>query len=85
MAAGTRNDETLRWLRRCPATTTVVAAWGNHGAHLGRAAAAVQPIVQPTVALKVTQRGCPAHPLYLPASTRFFPCEGSKVNAVQEL
>ena len=80
-AIGARNDEMLRWVRRCPATTTVVAAWGNHGTHLDRAAA-VLPIVQPTVALKVTQQGCPAHPLYLPAATRFFPYEEPKVNAL---
>ena len=68
-AIGERNDETLHWVRRHPATTMVVAGWGNYGRHLNRDAA-VLPIIQPAVALRVTQQGCPAHPLYIPASTR---------------
>ena len=73
-AIGERNDELLRWLRQHPATTCMVAAWGNHGTHLGRDAA-VLPIIQPAMALKTTKAGCPAHPLYLPKSTRPSPYE----------
>ena len=73
-AIGERNDDMLRWLRQHPATTCVVAAWGNHGAHLGRDAA-VLPVIQPAMALKTTQRGCPYHPLYVRKSARPFPYE----------
>ncbi len=75
-AIGEHNDETLRWIRQHPATTMIVAGWGNDGRHLNRDAA-VLPVIQPTVALRVTQQGRPAHPLYLPASTRPFPYEPS--------
>ena len=73
-AIGERNDELLVWLRRSPATTCMVAAWGNHGTHLGRDAA-VLPIIQPAMALKTTRQGCPAHPLYLPKSVQPSPFE----------
>ena len=62
-AIGRRNDEALRWMREHPATTMVVAAWGNHGMHLNRAAN-VMAIIAPAVALGVTKQGCPKHPLY---------------------
>ena len=68
-AIGERNDEALRWARRHPATSLIVAAWGNHGAHLSRDAAAMA-ILAPALALRFTKRGCPAHPLYLPRSAR---------------
>ncbi len=70
-AIGERNDEVLRWVVGHPDTSTVVAAWGNHGDHLKRAAA-VLPIIAPVMALRTTKRGCPAHPLYVPKSAR--PC-----------
>ena len=78
-AIGERNDEVLRWVRRQPATT-MVAAWGNYDAHLGRDAA-VLSIISPAFALKVTQQGCPAHPLYQPATARLSPYEGPTVVA----
>ena len=73
-AIGERNDELLRWLRQHPATTCMVAAWGNHGTHLGRDAA-VLPIIQPAMALKTTKTGCPYHPLYVRKTARPFPYE----------
>ena len=72
-AIGERNDDMLHWVRR--QATMVVAAWGNYGSHLNRDAA-VLPIIQPTMALRVTQQGCPAHPLYLPATAQPSPYGG---------
>ena len=71
-AIGERNDEMLRWLRQHPATTCMVAAWGNYGTHLGRDAA-VLPVIQPAMALQVTQKGCPYHPLYVRKSALLSP------------
>ena len=71
-AVGERNDDMLRWVRR--RATMIVAGWGNNGTHLNRDAA-VLPIIQPTMALRVTQQGCPAHPLYLPATAQPSPYE----------
>ena len=71
-AVGERNDEVLHWMRRHPATSMVVAAWGNHGAHLNRDAAAMA-IIGPAKALDVTKRGCPKHPLYMQRSARPVP------------
>ena len=68
-AVGARNDAALRWIRRHPATTMVVAAWGNHGTHLNRDAAALA-IIGPAMALGVTKQGCPKHPLYLRRDAR---------------
>ena len=80
-AIGERNDEMLRWLRQHPATTCMAAAWGNHGMHLGRDAA-VMPIIQPAMALKVTQRGCPYHPLYVRKSALLSPYEAPGEGAI---
>ena len=71
-AIGRRNDEALRWMREHPATTMVVAAWGNHGMHLNRAADAMA-IIAPAVALGVTKQGCPKHPLYVRREARPLP------------
>ena len=71
-AIGAHNDEALRWVRRHRATSTIVAAWGNHGAHLNRAPAALA-ILAPTVALGVTKLGFPQHPLYVRGSAQPVP------------
>ena len=68
-AVGERNDEVLCWVRQHPATSMIVAAWGNHGTHLSRDAA-VMPIIRPAMALRITKPGHPAHPLYLPLSVQ---------------
>lgn len=66
---GPDND---RWLiALAPAAAVIVAAWGNHGGHLQRDRA-VQRLLPPLQRLRLTQRGFPAHPLYLPADLR--PC-----------
>jgi hypothetical protein len=57
-------------LRAAREAGVVVCAWGNHGAHLGRAAivaANLRGAGLPLTALRITAQGQPAHPLYLPA------------------
>ena len=71
-AVGEHNDDVLRWMRQHPATSMVVAAWGNQGTHLGRDAAAMA-IIAPTQALGVTKQGCPKHPLYVRSSAKPLP------------
>ena len=68
-AIGGRNDEVLRWMRQQRTTSMVVAAWGNQGTHLNRDAAAMA-IIGPAMALGMTKRGCPKHPLYVRHSTQ---------------
>ena len=63
-AIGERNDDALQWAATLPGRV-VVAAWGNHGAHLDRAKA-VLPVISPAFAMRKTETGQPAHPLYLP-------------------
>lgn len=50
----------------------IVAAWGNMGAHLGRAQQ-VLPLLPNLHCLKINKSGEPAHPLYLKADLRPFP------------
>lgn len=58
---GPDNDATLRKLSSC---TYIIAAWGNHGAHLSRAKQ-VMGIMPTLLCLKQNKDGSPAHPLYL--------------------
>lgn len=81
-AIGEHNDAVLRWARNETRTHTVVAAWGNHGRHLERDAAVLRVIV-PAMALRVTQLGCPAHPLYLPAEMALAPYERPRPQAAE--
>lgn len=54
-------------LQRCAGSAgIVIAAWGNHGTHMGRAHA-VRALLPRLHCLKVTKAGEPQHPLYLPA------------------
>lgn len=62
---GPENDLVLRELAR--KAGVVVAAWGTHGAHRGRAQA-VRLMLPGLHYLRLTKDGHPAHPLYLPAS-----------------
>jgi hypothetical protein len=69
---GPDNDWVLRDTVRCGAP--VVAAWGAHGALLGRAAA-VARLLEPCrpLCLGLTASGHPRHPLYLPATAPLAP------------
>lgn len=65
---GRGNDRAI--LRAARQSAIVVCAWGNHGAHLGRAAkvaADLRGAGLPLSALRITAQGQPSHPLYLPA------------------
>lgn len=62
---GPDNDHWLGHLAETAAL--VVAAWGNHGVHGGRASA-VRQMLGPIHCLRMTGSGQPAHPLYLPAT-----------------
>ncbi len=63
---GPENDATLRagadWADQ------IIAAWGTHGAHLGRGPAVarlLQATGKPLLALGVSKDGHPKHPLYI--------------------
>jgi len=66
---GRGNDAAI--LRAAREAGVVVCAWGNHGAHLGRAAKVAEMLKAEKIALhvlRVNGAGEPAHPLYLPGS-----------------
>ena len=59
---GFENDEWL--LRLSKNAGVVVAAWGNHGSHLGRSKQ-VTALISNLHCLKLNATGEPGHPLYL--------------------
>ena len=61
---GPGNDRALR--RAIERSEAVVAAWGNHGAFVDRANEVRAVLPGDALALGLTGRGEPAHPLYLP-------------------
>jgi hypothetical protein len=64
---GRGNDVAI--LRAAREARIVVCAWGNHGAHLDRAARVRRMLEQNRVklhVLRLNDSGHPAHPLYLP-------------------
>lgn len=68
---GKGNDAAI--VRAAGRAQLVVCAWGNHGALFGRSDAVRQRLRDagiPLHALRLTGRGEPAHPLYLPGTLR---------------
>lgn len=64
---GPDNDD---WLRDSASQAAVViAAWGTHGKHMGRADA-VKRLLPNLSYLRLTKDGHPSHPLYLPGNLR---------------
>lgn len=60
---GPENDRYL--LESAAKAAVVVAAWGNHGTHMGRHEQ-VKQMLPNLKCLRVTKKGMPCHPLYLP-------------------
>lgn len=53
------------WLWRCAdGTGSILAAWGNHGSHLGRAST-VSQMFPDLICLGTNKDGSPKHPLYV--------------------
>lgn len=68
---GPANDRAI--VRAAHEAAIVVCAWGNHGAHRGRADAVVRLLERAGVrlhALRVNGSGEPTHPLYLPRALK---------------
>lgn len=68
---GPRNDQAI--LDGLDWADAVVAAWGSHGAHLGRGAAVARLLMdsaRPISTLGLTKAGHPKHPLYIGYATR---------------
>lgn len=63
---GPENDAAI--LQSCPWADQIVAAWGTHGAHLGRGpevARLLKTTGRPIHVLGLTKDGHPKHPLYI--------------------
>lgn len=67
---GADNDHHLTTIAR--EAGIVIAAWGTHGTHKGRANEVVE-LMPPMHALKITKHGHPSHPLYLRRDARPVP------------
>ena len=64
---GEQNDS---WLRSLSVGAPItVAAWGNHGEFMGRSEA-VSEMIPILHCLRLTKRGQPTHPLYLPKNLK---------------
>jgi len=73
---GPANDRAIR--RAVRTADTVIAAWGNHGTHLGRSARVRAMLVDTDVyCLGVTKLGEPRHPLYVRADASLEPLGGA--------
>ena len=59
---GSDNDKHLKAVAK--KAGIIIAAWGNHGAYLGRGEA-VRKVIPNLHYLKLTKKGIPGHPLYL--------------------
>jgi hypothetical protein len=62
---GADNDAWI--LRAVEEADIVMAAWGNNGSYLGRAAEVAKRFQGRLQALRITKQGMPGHPLYIPA------------------
>lgn len=60
-------DDNDYWLRKLSCAGLAVAAWGNHGVHLGRSKE-VRALIPELYCLKQNKSGEPVHPLYQKAS-----------------
>ncbi len=67
---GPENDVWLRNIVR--GADVVVAGWGNHGIYFARGAAIRLRFQGKLQALRLTKRGEPSHPLYLPDCSKPF-------------
>lgn len=67
---GVLNDETLRRVART--SRCVVAAWGVHGAYMGRGEW-VAAVIPTAMCLGKTNDGFPKHPLYLRKDSKLIP------------
>lgn len=68
---GDENDE---WLDRCSSgATLILAAWGKHGSHIGRAAAVAKRFPDKLWCLGTNLDGSPKHPLYVPYHQHLIP------------
>lgn len=66
-------EENNLWLTQMAAgASKIIAAWGNHGAHLNRDKH-VRNLLPRLECFRITGSGQPAHPLYMPASTPLIP------------
>lgn len=63
---GVCNDQYLESM--ASEASLIVAGWGNHGTHLGRAASVRKMFRGRLHYLRLTKIGEPSHPLYLPGS-----------------
>jgi hypothetical protein len=76
---GPENDA---WLKRCAEDAgIIVAAWGNHGAHLNRGVV-VSELLSNLHCLGVTSSGHPKHPLYLKSTCKPWPWTKSLIKTI---
>jgi hypothetical protein len=73
---GADNDAWI--LRAVEEADIVVAAWGNNGSYLGRAAEVAKRFQGRLQALRITKHGMPGHPLYIPADAKLVGFNGKK-------
>lgn len=62
------NDYYIQTVHQTEVELTV-ACWGNHGTHMGRDIE-IKSMITGMKCFRLTGKGCPEHPLYLPASTQ---------------
>jgi len=69
-------DQNDHWLVECSRDAgLIVAAWGNHGKHLGRDEQVIQ-LIERLDCFGLTKEKRPMHPLYLPKTSTLIPLGG---------